>query len=260
MNIPKRKALSFHLLTLGLLAAAMSAQAADTSSPVTVTGSMAFTSDYLFRGVSQTSNNAAVQGSLTFTHDSGLYFTAWGSSVSGANPAGGVELDTLLGYAGKAGEVGYDVGIMRYNYPGFGRDTVLPGSTAAAGYEPDYDEAYASISYRGAKLGLNYSTDYYFESGQFLYSYLEYAATVADTGLFAHVGMNRFDDAAMMAKALGLAGSNSDDSYLDYKVAVSRSVGGVGLELAYAGSDIDEQYCGGGLCEGRVVLTASKSF
>lgn len=256
----KMSKLTTAILAGGLLMAGMSASAEEAKSPVTVTGSLAFTTDYLFRGVSQTSNNAAVQGAMTFTHESGVYFSAWGSSVSGANPSGGLELDTLLGYSGKAGEVGYDVGVMRYNYPGFGRDTVLPGATAGAGFMPDYDEVYASVSGAGAKFGLNYSPDYYFESGKFTYAFLEYSATVADIGLFAHVGYNAFDDVAMMTKALALNATNTGDSYVDYKVAVSKSLGGVGLELAYIGSDIDEADCGGGLCEGRAVLTASKAF
>lgn len=252
--------LSAALLASGLLMAAVNASAEEAKSPVAVTGSVAYTTDYLFRGVSQTSNNAAVQGAMTFTHESGAYFSTWASSVSGANPSGGLELDTLLGYSGKAGEVGYDVGVMRYNYPGFGRDTILPGATTAAVYEPDYNEVYASVSGMGAKAGVNYSPDYYFESGKFTYLFLEYGTTVADIGLFAHVGLNTFDDAAMMTKSLALAGTNADDSYLDYKVAVSKTLGGVGFELAYIGSDIDEDVCGGGLCEGRAVLTASKAF
>ncbi len=244
----KLSKLSSALLAGGLLFSAVSAQAEEAAGAVTVTGSVAFTTDYLFRGVSQTSNNAAVQGAMTVGHESGLYFTAWGSSIANAN--GGLELDTLLGFAGKAGEVGYDVGVMRYNYPGANANN--------SGFEPDYNEVYASVSAYGAKLGLNYSPEYYLESDKFLYAFASYGTEVAGFGLFASVGLNTFDSAAMMSQSLGTTGS--DDSYIDYKVAVSKSLGGVGFELAYAGSDIDEAECGGGLCEGTVVVTASKSF
>lgn len=256
----KMSKFSTALMTAGLMAAGVSVHAEEAKSAVTVSGSAAFTTDYLFRGVSQTSNNAAVQAAMTFSHESGAYFTAWGSSVSGANLGGGIELDTLLGYAGKVGEVGYDVGVMRYNYPGFSAETYLPGSAVVAGFDPDYDEAYASVSFKGAKLGVAFSPDYYFESGEFTYAFLDYSVTVADIGLLAHVGMNSFEDAAMMTKALALSATNTDDSYMDYKVAVSKTVGGVGLELAYIGADIDEAECGGGLCEGRAVGTISKAF
>ncbi len=43
------------------------------ASPVTVNGSATLTSDYRFRGVSQTDENMAVQGGLTLSHESGFY-------------------------------------------------------------------------------------------------------------------------------------------------------------------------------------------
>lgn len=238
--------ISAAVLSASMLFVAASASAADEA--VTTAGGVAFTSDYLFRGISQSSNNAAVQGTLTVNHESGLYFTAWGSSI--ASGAGGLELDTLLGFAGKAGEVGYDVGVMRYNYPGLNEGN--------AGFEPDYNEIYGSVSLKGAKLGLNYSPDYYLESDKFIYVYGAYSTEVSGVGLSASVGLNMFDDNAMMAQALGYTGT--DDSYIDYKVAASKSVKGVGVELAYIGSDIDEDELGGKLSTGRAVLTVSKSF
>ena len=75
------------LAAAGLMTAAAAANAG-------VTGNVAFTTDYLFRGISQTSSNAAIQGTLSYSHESGLYATAWGSSI--ASSAGGMELDTLL--------------------------------------------------------------------------------------------------------------------------------------------------------------------
>jgi uncharacterized protein (TIGR02001 family) len=241
--------ISAAVLSASMLFVAASASAADEA--VTTAGGVAFTSDYLFRGISQSSNNAAVQGTLTVNHESGLYFTAWGSSIASiASGAGGLELDTLLGFAGKAGEVGYDVGVMRYNYPGL--------NSGNAGFEPDYNEIYGSVSFKGAKLGLNYSPDYYLESDKFIYVYGAYSTEVGGVGLSASVGLNMFDDNAMMAQALGYAGT--DDSYIDYKLAASKSLKGVGLELAYIGSDIDEDDLGGKLSSGRAVLTVSKSF
>lgn len=242
----KLSSLAKALLASSMLFSAVTASAAD---PITVSGSAAFTSDYLFRGVSQTSNNAAVQGAMTLTHESGAYFSLWGSSI--ASGAGGLEVDTLLGYGGKAGEVAYDVGVMRYNYPGLNENT-------SGSFDADYNEIYGSISTMGAKVGFNYSPDYFFESDKFLYIYASYATEVAGVGLSASVGMNKFDSAAMMSQALATTGS--DDSYMDYKLAASKAIGGVSIEGAYIGSDIDDTECGGGLCEGRFVLTVSKGF
>jgi uncharacterized protein (TIGR02001 family) len=246
--------LSKALMAAGLMTAAAAAQAG-------VTGNVAFTTDYLFRGVSQSSNNAAIQGTMSYAHESGVYVTAWGSSI--ASSAGGLELDTLLGYAGKAGDVSYDVGVMRYNYPGLNENT--GGYVDASGnpVDTDYNEVYASVSFAGAKFGLNYSPDYFAESDKFLYSYLDYSKEVAGIGLFAHVGWNKFDDEVALNQALG--GGGLEDDYLDYKFAVSKTVEGVVLELAYVGSDIesDTLLAAGvetGVAEDRAVFTVTKAF
>jgi uncharacterized protein (TIGR02001 family) len=253
----KLSSLAKALIASSMLFTATHATAAE---PVTVTGSAAFTSDYLFRGVSQTSNNAAVQGAMTFTHESGAYFSLWGSSIAfsaGSFQSSGLELDTLLGFSGKAGEVAYDVGVMRYNYPGLSTNNNCCTNSMGKVVEADYNEIYASISTMGAKVGFNYSPDY-FESDKFMYLYASYGTEVSGVGLSASVGMNKFDSAAMMTQALGTTGK--DDSYMDYKVAASKAIGGVTIEGAYIGSDIDDMECGAGLCEGRFVLTATKGF
>lgn len=216
----------------------------------TTTASVALTSDYLFRGVSQTSKNAAVQGSMAFNHASGAYLSFWASSIASA--AGGQELDSLLGYSGKAGDLGYDVGVMRYNYPG--------ANAASNGFDPDYNEVYASISGWGAKAGFNYSPDYYQESDSYIYLYAGYGYEIGGVTLSGALGLNRFDSAAMMTQALALNPANHEDTYLDYKLALSKTIGGVGVEGAIIGSDINETDCGGGLCDGRLVVTLSRSL
>lgn len=236
------------MLLAGAVLCSASAQAAD--SAITTSASVALTSDYLFRGVSQTSNNAAVQGAMTINHASGAYLSFWASSI--ASTAGGQELDSLLGYTGKSGDMGYDLGVMRYNYPG--------ANKASNGFNPDYNEIYASISGLGGKLGLNYSPDYYQQSDVYLYVYAGYGADVGGVTVSGSLGLNRFDSPAMMTRALALNPANSNDSYMDYKLAVAKTVGGFGIEGAIIGSDIDEVDCDGGLCDGRFVVTISRSL
>lgn len=87
-------------------------------------GSLALTSDYMFRGVSQTNRDPALQGGIEYAHDSGFYVGAWGSNISWLSDIPGdisssLELDGYLGYRGKAGQlVAYDVGVLTYDYPG----------------------------------------------------------------------------------------------------------------------------------------------
>lgn len=219
-------------------------------------GSVAFTTDYKFRGISQTKTNAAVQGSMTISHESGAYFTAWGSSID-LDEVGGLELDTLLGYTGSIGDVTYDVGVMRYNYPG-------ANTRNSGGTEPDFNEVYGSVAYKGAKLGAAYSNDYYNESGKYSYVYGSYATEVKGFGLMAQVGLNSFEDAQSLVDALAPAGTvNGEDSYIDYKVAVTKPVAGINMEVAYVATDFDSDDFNAdydGVAKGSVVVTASKSF
>lgn len=230
---------SLTMLAGGLLMSAPTAKAEGTS-PFTTSGSVAFTSDYLYRGVSQSSNTAAVQGSVSLSHESGFYFTVWGSSIDFAN---GLELDPSIGFAGKAGDVGYDVGVLHYGYPG------------ATGQDLPFTEVYGSVGYEGGKLGMAYSDNFFAKSGKSLYTYVSYGTEISGIGLSASVGLNKFDKDTMDAY----------DGYVDYKLAASKELAGLNVELAYMGSNLSKTECAGfsgeeGRCDGRAVVTLSKSF
>lgn len=243
-------------LSHAVIAASLMTVGAMAHAEITTSGSVALTSDYKFRGITQTSNNAAIQGSLTASHDSGAYATVWGSSVDGL--VGGSEMDFMLGYAGESGDISYDVGVMRYAYPGANKGN--PGRTT----DPDYNEIYGSVSAHGAKLGVAYSDDYFAETGKFGYVFASYGTEVSGFGLSASVGYNKFfDDDFAAGEGFGAFLGNAavtDDAYIDYKVAVSKEVEGIGFELAYIGTDLNEKDAGGLSIDGSVVVTASKSF
>ena len=121
-----------------------------------VSGSLTLTSDYLFRGVTQTNEKPALQGGITYTTESGFYVGGWGSSISwlsDSDPAvsSQVELDGFIGYAGSFGEsdVGFDVGANYYWYPG----------DYPSGYNsPNTLELYAGVSYKILSAKYWYST------------------------------------------------------------------------------------------------------
>lgn len=227
-------------LSAAVLAAGMmfSAAAQAEGEAFTTAGSLAITSDYLYRGVSQSSNTAAIQGSMTLNHSSGFYATVWGSSIAFSQ---GLELDPAIGYTGSAGDVTYDVGVLRYGYPG--DSDINP-----------FTEVYGSVSMSGAKLGLAYSDDFFGETGESIYVYLSYGKEIAGLNFSAYAGVNMFDEIDVA------------DGYVDYKVAVSKAVSGITFEAAYVGSDLSDDDClafsaiDDTLCEGRAVFTASKSF
>jgi len=96
-----------------------SAFAQDNPLPGTFTGNVALVSDYMFRGVSQTDNNAAVQGGLDWDTGYGFHFGTWASSVNfNDGNAATTEIDLYAGYGGKIDNFSYDVGVTYYWYPG----------------------------------------------------------------------------------------------------------------------------------------------
>ncbi len=97
-----------------MLAAGFSAAQAE------VTGNASLTSDYRFRGVSQTQNAAAVQGGVDFAHSSGFYAGNWNSSISSELYPGssGIESDVYAGFKKKVvGGLTVDAGAVGYMYP-----------------------------------------------------------------------------------------------------------------------------------------------
>ena len=166
---------------------------------VTVTGNVAVTSDYRFRGVSQTSNSPAIQGGINFNHDSGAYVSVWGSSIATVGNGASAEMDFLLGYTTKVNltsdlKPNLDVGIMRYAYLG-------SGESAPGGKQPDYNELYGKLGFTDVvgkgdnfTAAINYSNDYFNHANTFWYLNGTYSAPIADTGfgVIGSVGYNKF--------------------------------------------------------------------
>lgn len=140
------------LLPSALLAASIpfAAQAQDKASAVTVTGSVGLTSDYRFRGVSQSDRDMAVQGGITVSHQSGLYVGTWASNLAGWGTFGGanMELDLIGGYKAQIGNgATLDVGLVWYMYPGGANNT-------------DFAEPYAKLSGTTGPLSLTAGVAY----------------------------------------------------------------------------------------------------
>ena len=116
------------LIATALLASS-SAALAEISANVTLA------SDYVFRGVSQTDNQLAIQGGFDWGHDSGFYVGTWASNVDSQFFGGAtdpqIELDLYAGFANEfSNGLGYDLGYLRYQYPG-GGDSIPTNSTVS---------------------------------------------------------------------------------------------------------------------------------
>ncbi|WP_235570008.1 TorF family putative porin [Lysobacter sp. Root916] len=131
---------------IGLLALGARADAG------TLTGNAALTTDYVWRGTTQTQGDPAAQAGFKFAGDSGFYGSVWGSNVEFApSTHASSELDFTLGWAGKLSEDwALDVNVLHYRYPSTTVDlnwTELNGTLTYA------DNYWLSLGYSNEALG-----------------------------------------------------------------------------------------------------------
>ena len=88
-------------------------------SGLTIVATPYATTNYLFRGISQTRNRPALQGTLDVQHgDTGLYIGAFVSNFAFLGTNGTAEIDALFGYRREILGIAFDLGGVYYAYPG----------------------------------------------------------------------------------------------------------------------------------------------
>ena len=217
-------------LSIVALAVVSGAARAELTSTITIA------TDYDFRGITQTALDPALQASLDWSGESGLYAGVWASNVDFGRDGGegkgydevdlDAEVDFTLGYAGSITEdLGYDVGATYYKYI---------GDTDGGVNDFDYYEVYAGLGYRAVSAKLWYSPD--FANASESAWYIEANAEIplpAEFGLVLHAGYN-FGD-YWKPEAFGL------DEYFDYSIGLTRSFGHFDFTVSYIdGSDLKE--------------------
>jgi len=209
----------------------------------------ALTSEYRYRGLSQSRLDPALQGGADYTHNpSGFYAGTWLSTIKWTKDLGGdgnVEVDL---YAGKRGqitpEISYDVGGLYYWYP-------------SNDLNPDANtfELYGQVGYGPAYLKYSHSTTNLFGTSNSKQSgYLDLGANVPLTvmeGLVLnlHVGRQRVEN-------------NSQYSYTDYKVGLTKDLGFASVSLAWikANTEAYVSPSGRNLGKSAAVVSVSKTF
>lgn len=238
----------------GLLS--VSASAGDpATSPHTLVFNLGATTDYLFRGISQSQHDPALSGGVDYGHASGLYAGAWASTQKWVDKAGpykdgrDFELDLYGGYKGSAGDIGYDIGFIRYVYDG------SRNAATTAFVTPDGSELYLGLSWKLLSFKYSHVVSRHFEGwadakGS---TYVELNASHDlgnGWGLLAHLGHQRLKN-------------NAVASYSDWRFGVTKDAGFGVLSLAYSDTDADTTaYTWDGEKVGKGVLTLSfsKSF
>jgi uncharacterized protein (TIGR02001 family) len=211
-----------------LASAAIIGSTGAANAEVAFSGNIALTTDYVFRGISQTNTEPAVQGG--FDASSGIFYAGtWASSLSGYL-ASNIELDLYAGIKPTVGPVALDFGIIGYFYPG----------ANDSGTELDYYEAKAAASIapaEGLTLGaaLYYSPEFYGETGSAIYYEANAAFALTDTlGVSAAFGQQSIDDVDGP-----LSAGDLDDDYTTWNLGGTLAVSGFSVDLRYIGSSIE---------------------
>jgi uncharacterized protein (TIGR02001 family) len=227
-----RSLLAASVLAGSLLAATPAlAQDEEAEPDFSISGNVAMTSDYRFRGVSLSAGDFALQGGIDLTSSSGFYVGTWASSIQGGTPYGEVELDVYGGWTGMvANGVTVDVGLLYYLYPTTDDPLNLDPDT-------DYLEPYASVAFSIGPVGGTVGAAYAWEQDSLggndnLYLYTDWSLAIPSTPVTvgAHLG---YTDGVLAPPLLAGAG---DDTGLDWSISASAPIyGGLSASVSYVG-------------------------
>ncbi|RFB04811.1 TorF family putative porin [Parvularcula marina] len=179
-----------------------------------VSANVALTTNYVYRGITQTDDGPAIQGGFDVSYG-GWYGGTWASSVDFGDDTT-MEIDFYGGYAGSITEtISYDVGAIYYAYP---------DSPDIGGGQQDFYEIYGGLSksFGGvldAGISVAYSPEFYGETGESLYylGSLSYAAGENVSVDFTY-GVSSFEE-------------NMNQDYQDYSAGATYSCPKTGLDL-----------------------------
>lgn len=213
------------LIVAGLaVSGAAFAQTAAPAPDYTLSYNVGVVTEYRYRGIAQSRMQAAVQGGVDFEHSSGFYAGTWATTIKWVKDAGGdapIEVDFYGGYKGTAGDVGYDVGILRYQYPRHKLEA-----------SPNTTELYGGVTFGPATLKYSHAISdlFGFDDSKNSY-YLDLSATF-DLGsgwsLTPHIGYQKIKH-------------YSDFSYADYSLTVDKDLGnGFSASAALIGTNADK--------------------
>ncbi len=207
------------------VAIAEEAAPAAPESPHSFSYNISLASQYIFRGLTQTREDPALQGGVDYSHDSGFYVGMWASNISWLTDArvedpvdgnigyrsSSLEIDVYAGYASEIGETGiaYDLGILQYIYPGSKLSGVKKAETT---------ELYGSLGYGWVtgKVSVVVSDGAFGFDDADGTTYTELNADIPlpwyGLTLGAHIGYQDFSGSG-----------NSDFDYTDWKIGLSKA-------------------------------------
>ncbi len=222
------------------------------------------TSDYVFRGISQTDNDPAIQGGADFGYGI-LYAGVWASRVDFADaPPANAEVDWYGGirptWNSPLGTMNLDFGVIYYSYPG-ANPSFVPGLG-----DPNYVELKAGYSWSALHPSLvtgttlYWSPDYFAETGSVWTIETMAAWTVGKWGSFTPVingvlGWQKGDS----NDGYFVNVNGTDDEYYYWNAGLNLAVDNISFDFRYWDTNINgdaANICAAAnLCDGRFVFS-----
>ena len=216
---------------------------------------VALATDYVWRGVSQTDEGAAIQGGVELAHPIGIYAGTWGSNVNFPDVNGktaNIELDYYGGYAHDFGNgFGADIGLIYYSYPKTDGlnwlEGYIKGSYSKDGFDAGLSFNYSSDVFDSSQTG-------YYTDGSVGYTFDKtFGEYLSSPAVSAGLGFYKFDK--------DVFGSGTDDSYWNWNAGASIDVVGFTLDGRYYDTDgKGEDIFGNKIAGSRFVASISRSF
>ena len=205
---------------------------------VSIEGNITLTSDYVFRGVSQTDENPAVQGGFDVSGDL-LYAGVWGSNANYGDASG--EFDVYVGLTKDFGSMSLDLGAVHYDYPGNSSNNT--------------EDVYVIAGFGSVEVGFYQTTsaDWFgVDNG---------AGTTYTYGAYS-LALNETISASFSYGQTAIAGDGNDTGdYADTKTAIGFPLFGVDVELAYTTTSYDDPAGDVGLIDdSRFIVSVSKAL
>jgi uncharacterized protein (TIGR02001 family) len=209
--------------------------------PCAVSGNVAVTSDYVFRGVTQTNGNPAGQAAVDLT--CGKFYVGVFTSNIDFGLEGTLELDIYGGYKFSTGKINWDVGFIYYSYPGMN-----------SFFDADFLELKLGASgdiWKGGTLGgtVFYSPEYTFNGGPVWTVEGTFSQTLPKFSIFSPT----------FGATVGRVNAEDFDDYTYWNVGLTLGFREKwSLDLRYWDTDVT----GGclGLCDDRFVATVKYTF
>ena len=167
-----------------------------------IEANVGFTTDYIWRGMTQNDGDTSFSGGIDISTDSGFYAGTWVGDVKFGGAT--YELDVYAGYAGEAGALAYDVGYIQYMYP----DITVDG---------DFGEVYITLGTGPVSVSYYYEVDNdvgSVDSGDNTYLSVDYGMDLSDDwGLSLHYGIYDKEEWADEGVDMSLTLSKGDFSF-----------------------------------------------